>query len=157
MCQQVNTEYSILQDLHPDIPLPEPIYCSTSHDERIVRTEFIVLEFIQVCLNNRYTYMQCTHVLFFLKGPGMQYWFQWLLVVTGEVYQLLYIKYYHTSVCTEWSTEHWSPQKRIWKSNYTSFLGDRIIQEAYSQSYREAGSQGDAAQVWLTHITHTQA
>ena len=47
-CQQVKTEYSILQDLHPDIPVPKPIYCSTSHDGRIVGTEFIVLEFIQV-------------------------------------------------------------------------------------------------------------
>ena len=42
------TEYSILQDLHPDVPVPKPIYCSTSHDEGIVGAEFIVLEFIQV-------------------------------------------------------------------------------------------------------------
>lgn len=48
ICQQVKDEYTILQGLHPEIPVPKPIYCSTSHDERIVGTEFIVLKFIQV-------------------------------------------------------------------------------------------------------------
>ena len=53
----VKKEYSILKALHPDLPVPKPIYASTDSDEWMVGTAFIVMEFVKVC--TAYTCMHC--------------------------------------------------------------------------------------------------
>ena len=51
----VKKEYSILQGLHPALPVPKPVYASTSSDEWMVGTAFIVMEFVKVCLPEIHT------------------------------------------------------------------------------------------------------
>ena len=37
-----------MECLHGDIPVPKPIYQSTSDDERTVGTSFIIMEYVEV-------------------------------------------------------------------------------------------------------------
>ena len=56
----VKKEYGILQGLHPVLPVPKPIYASTTIDEHLVGTAFIVMEFVEVCLAKLHN---CIHII----------------------------------------------------------------------------------------------
>ena len=52
--------HGILQGIHPVLPVPKPIYASTSIDEHLVGTAFIVMEFVEVCLAKLHN---CIHII----------------------------------------------------------------------------------------------